>query len=113
MKILKSWLQDWVDIEKITGDVLSEALESLGFEIESRTDIKPNYKNIVVGKVIDIYPHPNADKVRVTKGRARGTGCAVPSSGAIFIVASPSDPLTCQVVYHLHNKRVEELGTCL
>ena len=67
MKILKSWLQDWVDIEKITGDVLSEALESLGFEIESRTDIKPNYKNIVVGKVIDIYPHPNADKVRVTK----------------------------------------------
>lgn len=67
MKILKSWLQDWVDIEKITGDVLSEALESLGFEIESRTDIKPNYKNIVVGKVIDIYPHPNADKIRVTK----------------------------------------------
>ena len=67
MKILKSWLQDWVDIEKISGDVLSEALESLGFEIESRTDIKPNYKNIVVGKVIDIYPHPNADKVRVTK----------------------------------------------
>ena len=67
MKILKSWLQDWVDIEKITGDELSEALESLGFEIESRTDIKPNYKNIVVGKVIDIYPHPNADKVRVTK----------------------------------------------
>ena len=67
MKILKSWLQDWVDIEKITGDVLSEALESLGFEIESRTEIKPNYKNIVVGKVIDIYPHPNADKVRVTK----------------------------------------------
>ena len=67
MKILKSWLQDWVDIEKITGDDLSEALESLGFEIESRTEIKPNYKNIVVGKVIDIYPHPNADKVRVTK----------------------------------------------
>jgi len=67
MKILKSWLQDWVDIEKITGDVLSEDLESLGFEIESRTEIKPNYKNIVVGKVIDIYPHPNADKVRVTK----------------------------------------------
>ena len=67
MKILKSWLQDWVDIEKITGDVLSEALESLGFEIESRTDIKANYKNIVVGKVVDIYPHPNADKVRVTK----------------------------------------------
>lgn len=67
MKVLKSWLSDWVDIDKINGDELSLALESLGFEIESRIDIKPNYKNIVVGKVLEIYPHPNADKVRVTK----------------------------------------------
>ena len=67
MKVLKSWLNDWVDIDKINGVELSLALESLGFEIESRIDIKPNYKNIVVGKVLEIYPHPNADKVRVTK----------------------------------------------
>ena len=67
MKVLKSWLNDWVDIDKINGDELSLALESLGFEVESRVDIKPNYKNIVVGKVLEIYPHPNADKVRVTK----------------------------------------------
>ena len=67
MKVLKSWMNDWVDIDKINGDELSLALESLGFEIESRIDIKPNYKNIVVGKVLEIYPHPNADKVRVTK----------------------------------------------
>ena len=67
MKILKSWLNDWIDIESIDSDDISEALESLGFEIESRIDKVPNYKNIVVGKVIDIYQHPNADKVRVTK----------------------------------------------
>ena len=34
MKVLKSWLNDWVDIDKINGDELSLALESLGFEIE-------------------------------------------------------------------------------
>ena len=67
MKILKSWLNDWVDIENINGDDLSEALESLGFEIDNRTEISANYKNIVVGKVVEVYPHPNADKVRVTK----------------------------------------------
>ncbi len=67
MKILKSWLNDWIDIENVNSDDISEALESLGFEIESRIDKVPNYKNIVVGKVIDIYQHPNADKVRVTK----------------------------------------------
>ena len=67
MKILKSWLNDWVDIENINGDDLSEALESLGFEIDNRTEISQNYKNIVAGKVVEVYPHPNADKVRVTK----------------------------------------------
>ena len=67
MKILKSWLSDWIDIEAISSDEISEALESLGFEIESRTDKTPNYKNITVGKVLEIYEHPNAEKVRVTK----------------------------------------------
>jgi len=67
MKILKSWLNDWIDIETISTDDISEALESLGFEIESRRDKTPNYKNITVGKVLEIYEHPNADKVRVTK----------------------------------------------
>ena len=67
MKILKSWLNDWIDIETISTDDISEGLESLGFEIESRTDKTPNYKNITVGKVLEIYEHPNADKVRVTK----------------------------------------------
>ena len=67
MKILKSWLNDWIDLEAMSTDDISEALESLGFEIESRTDKTPNYKNITVGKVLEIYEHPNADKVRVTK----------------------------------------------
>ena len=67
MKILKSWLNDWINLENISDDDLSTALESLGFEIEDFTNIKPNYENIVVGKVVELYQHPNADKVRVTK----------------------------------------------
>ena len=67
MKILKSWLADWIDVSSIDNNELSEALESLGFEIESIEQLKPNYKDIVVGKVLEIYQHPNADKVRVTK----------------------------------------------
>jgi phenylalanyl-tRNA synthetase beta chain len=67
MKILKSWLADWIDVSSIDDNELSEALESLGFEIENIEHVKPNYKDIVVGKVLEIYQHPNADKVRVTK----------------------------------------------
>lgn len=67
MKILKSWLNDWINLENISDIELSNALESLGFEIENYTEVSPNYENIVVGKVIELYQHPNADKVRVTK----------------------------------------------
>ena len=67
MKILKSWLNDWIDIENISNPEISEALESLGFEIENKNELNPNYENIVVGKVLEIYEHPNADKVRITK----------------------------------------------
>ena len=67
MKILKSWLNDWIDIENISNSEISEALESLGFEIENKKELSPNYENIVVGKVLEVYEHPNADKVRITK----------------------------------------------
>ena len=67
MKLLRSWLQDWIDLTDIDDTDLSTALESLGFEIEDYKLINPDYKNIIVGKVLEIYPHPNADKVWVTK----------------------------------------------
>ena len=67
MKILKSWLNDWIDIENISNSDISEALESLGFEIKNKKELNPNYENIVVGKVLEVYEHPNADKVRITK----------------------------------------------
>ena len=35
MIILKSWLNDWINLSNIDDKDISEALESLGFEIES------------------------------------------------------------------------------
>ena len=67
MKILKSWLSDWIDVSNTEDDLISEALESLGFEIENIKNVTPNYKNIVVGKVIEINSHPNADRLRIVK----------------------------------------------
>ena len=49
MKLLRSWLQDWIDLTDIDDTDLSTALESLGFEIEDYKLINPDYKNIIVG----------------------------------------------------------------
>ena len=43
MKLLRSWLQDWIDLTDIDDDDLSTALESLGFEIEDYKLINPDY----------------------------------------------------------------------
>ena len=56
MKVLKSWLNDWIDISEISNEDISEGLESLGFEIEEQYFLKPYNSNIIVGKVIEINP---------------------------------------------------------
>ena len=44
MKLLKSWLNDWIDIEDISNPEISEALESLGFEIENKKELIKTHK---------------------------------------------------------------------
>ena len=46
MKVLKSWLNEWINLDNISDIDLSNALESLGFEIENYNQITPNYENI-------------------------------------------------------------------
>ena len=67
MKVLKSWLGKWVDLSSIKIGEILNIFESLGYEIESVTDLKPDYKNIVVGKIIEIINLPNSKKIRLTK----------------------------------------------
>ena len=45
MKLLRSWLQDWINLTDIDDTDLSTALESLGFEIEDYKLINPDYKD--------------------------------------------------------------------
>ena len=66
MKISIKWLNNWVDLSKITIDELINNLESLGFEVEGKLNVRPNYKNIVVGQVKHIESIKDADRIRLT-----------------------------------------------
>lgn len=61
MKILKSWLADFVPIEE-SIDSLAQKLNKSGTEVESISSIDPL---IIVAKIIKIKSHPNADKLQV------------------------------------------------
>ncbi|GMR03048.1 MAG: phenylalanine--tRNA ligase subunit beta [Acidimicrobiia bacterium] len=67
MKLTLSWLKEFVDLPTDDPEELVEAFESLGHEIEDWHVIEPSFSGVVVGKVIEVGPHPNADQVRLTK----------------------------------------------
>ncbi|HSJ71014.1 MAG TPA: phenylalanine--tRNA ligase subunit beta [Acidimicrobiia bacterium] len=68
MKLTLAWLREFVAIpEHLDGRQLAEIFESLGHEVEGWKPLEPGFEGVVVGKVLDVSPHPNADKVRLTR----------------------------------------------
>jgi len=67
MKLTLSWLKEFIDIPDDDPVLVAEALESLGHEVEEWLPLEPTFKGVVVGEVVEVSPHPNADKVRLTK----------------------------------------------
>ena len=63
MKISISWLKEWID--EIPQNT-SNHLTMLGLEVDSEELAAPLFNNIVVGEVLTVEPHPDADKLRVT-----------------------------------------------
>jgi len=67
MKVTLDWLADFVDLPTSDPVDITEALESLGHEVEGWEPINHRFSDVVVGKVLEITPHPDADRVRLTK----------------------------------------------
>ena len=64
MRISLNWLRELVDVT-LAPEELAETLTIAGFEVEEIEDLRTLADGVVVGKVLDVQPHPNADKLRV------------------------------------------------
>jgi phenylalanyl-tRNA synthetase beta chain len=64
MRISLNWLKELVDFTA-TPQELAATLTMAGFEVEDIEDRRTWAQGVVVGKVLDCQPHPNADKLRV------------------------------------------------
>ena len=65
MKVPLSWLQEYVDITLSHADLASR-LNMAGTEVKGMQVIGEGWENIVVGQIVAINPHPNADRLRLT-----------------------------------------------
>ena len=55
------WLKDYVDIGDISMRDFSEAMSMSGSKVEGRTTEFEDVKNVVVGKILSVEPHPDSD----------------------------------------------------
>lgn len=64
MKVSLNWLKEFVDID-VDVNTLAQKLVSAGFEVEEIIDQSASMKNVVLGKIIKIEKHPDADKLQI------------------------------------------------
>lgn len=74
MKLPLSWLREWVDIPWDARELASRLTLS-GFEVEGIEPAAPGFSEVVIGEIVSIAPHPEADKLRVCKV-STGAGAA-------------------------------------
>lgn len=66
MKFTLDWLSEFVNLPSKDPERITEDLENLGHEVEGWERVEHRFEGVVVGRVLTVDAHPNADKVRVT-----------------------------------------------
>src|SRR4051812_6687671 len=62
MQLPESWLREFCNPPISTAD-LCNLLTMAGMEVEEARPVAPPFKGVVVGRVLDVVRHPNADKL--------------------------------------------------
>ena len=66
MKTSVEWLREYADVN-VDVKTLADRLTMTGSKVETIEQKGDNIKNVVVGKILEITKHPDADKLIVTK----------------------------------------------
>ncbi|MGE8642590.1 MAG: phenylalanine--tRNA ligase subunit beta, partial [Achromobacter sp.] len=86
MQFPESWLRTLVN-PPIATDELAHRLTMAGLEVEETVPAAPAFTGVVVGHIVDIAPHPDADKLRVCQvddgsGERLQIVCGAPNAAA-------------------------------
>ncbi|MFQ5555985.1 MAG: phenylalanine--tRNA ligase subunit beta [Acidimicrobiales bacterium] len=67
MKVLMSWLREFAPGITGTPGQLSDTLSALGLAVEATTITGEGLHGIVVAQVLDLRPHPDADRIQLVE----------------------------------------------
>ncbi len=66
MIVTRNWLDEWLDLSNIKTEEIVIKLSEIGLEVGSVSQVLAP-RGAVVGKILEIAPHHNSDKLRVCK----------------------------------------------
>ncbi|SAI55315.1 phenylalanyl-tRNA synthetase subunit beta [Bordetella ansorpii] len=86
MQIPESWLRSLVN-PPVSSDELAHQLTMAGLEVEDAAPAAPPFSGVVVARIAEIAPHPDADKLRVCQvddgsGQLLQIVCGAPNAAA-------------------------------
>ena len=84
MRVTRSWLNEFIDLEAVSDEKLYETFNAIGLEVDSMEKIEID-PHVVVGKILSCENHPDADKLNVCKIDV-GTGVRQIVCGAANVV---------------------------
>jgi phenylalanyl-tRNA synthetase beta chain len=71
MKISEVWLREWVN-PALSTEELAEQITMAGLEVDAIEKLAGKVSGVVVGEIVAIEQHPDADKLRVCQVRGNG-----------------------------------------
>jgi len=66
MIISEQWLRDWVQVD-LDAQGIADCLTNAGLEVDGVEPVAKPIDNLVVGKVLEVSKHPDADRLNLTK----------------------------------------------
>jgi phenylalanyl-tRNA synthetase beta chain len=66
MKFSESWLREWVN-PAISSSELAHQITMAGLEVDAVEPVAGQFSGVLIGEVVECGPHPDADKLQVTK----------------------------------------------
>lgn len=85
MKFSESWLREFVNPDLSTQELVDQ-LTMAGLEVDGFEPVAAEFDNVVVGEILEVNPHPDADKLIVCRvssgGEEHQVVCGAPNARA-------------------------------
>ncbi|ACV59138.1 phenylalanine--tRNA ligase subunit beta [Alicyclobacillus acidocaldarius] len=99
MRASYKWLAEYLDLAGLSPAELADRLTSAGLAVDAVDPLNRGVEGVVIGKILEVRPHPQADRLKVCRvdvgGRQLEIVCGAPNAapGLVVPVALPGAKL--------------------